>query len=910
MVGRQAWGKLDRQAADVASAARLSLVAHCIDVAAVTRALLELPTWLVRLERLAGWNRPFTHTDLDRLTTLAFLHDTGKAGAGFFAKGEPESVRRAWQQRTGAGLPQCGHTRVVAPLLGFAAEFEPHRQALDVPALRAWSGADDEGGQEPLLDLWLAAVSHHGEPISAESLGQADMPSVWPTWTVPIAGYQPLGGLQQLGDTAHRLWPRAYDDPTPFGVPSQPLIHAFAGLVSLADWIGSNADRAFFPYDLGSQDAHRWREALPRAREVLRHLRIDLEDARQDLQRRQPGFEAVFGFAPKAMQLAAADAPPVSPVVLEAETGSGKTEAALWRFKALFEAGQVDSLCFLLPTRVAATGINARLEDFMQRLFPDPTLRPNTVLAVPGYLHANGHDGRALAKFEVLWPDDGDNATAKPMFWAAEHSKRYFAAAAASATVDQFLLSTLQTKHAHLRGTVLLRALVVVDEVHASDTYMRTLLVRALQRHQAAGGHALLLSATLPQDLRDELLRTAPRQQLRGPRFGAAAPTPPNPASAAYPLVSAPGHVCPCPAEALGKRIHPSLRPWMRDAQAVAHQAAQALAQGARVLILRNTVKQAVATQQALEVLLGATHPALFRCGRVVALHHGRYAFPDRQALDAAVGAQFGKGAAAQRQPLVLCATQTVEISVDCDADYLITDLAPMDVLLQRLGRLHRHSLRHEHRPAAYRTTQCLVLTPPERDLSMLMPRGAARGLGLGAMSAYPDLLGLEATLRLLESFPVLDIPLHNRELVEAACGSPALLGLAQQLGRPWQQHHHDLLAKAGAQRGVAEFQTIDWARPWREAVPGELSTPAKTRLGLDGIELDLGVPQTTALGHTITQLTVPAWMLPARADGDSSLPQVSGLQANAQALHFEVAGRAFVYDRFGLALQTAQQLQ
>ena len=298
-----------------------------------------------------------------------------------------------------------------------------------------------------------------------------------------------------------------------------------------------------------------------------------------------------------------------------------------------------------------------------------------------GYLHANAADGKRLAPFSVLWPDE----QAKPLFWAAEHSKRYFAAAVAAATIDQFLLSTLQTRHAHLRGAVLLRSLVVVDEVHASDAYMRTLLTKALQRHQAAGGHALLLSATLTQDARDALLRTATAPQPARKRFGAPPATAATSARHEYPLISAPGHGQPCAPGPHHKHIHPQLQPWMREPAAVAQCAAQALAEGARVLVLRNTVKQAVATQRALEALLGEDHPALFRCQGVVSLHHGRYALPDRQALDAAVGAQFGKGAAKVREPLVLCATQTVEISVDCDADFMITDLAPKSWLATSL---------------------------------------------------------------------------------------------------------------------------------------------------------------------------------------------------------------------------------
>lgn len=892
------WGKLDRQAPDRTRAARLSLVGHCIDVAAVTRALLELPTWRARLQRLAGCE--FSPTDLDRLAVLAFLHDAGKAGAGFYSKGVSDGEQAAWLRGAHHDRSQLGHTRVVAPLLGFAGDYGAHRQALGVEQLRLWGGSN-ELAQEPLLDLWMAAVSHHGEPISVEGLRTlANGPHA--TWTQPIAGYDPLAGLAQLRAAAAVLWPQAYADPRPMREPSQPLIHAFAGLVSLADWIGSNTD--FFPYDLGPQDVGRWPQAQATARRALREMRIDLEAARADLKARAPQFFDVFGFEATRPQQATAEAPLPSPVVLEAETGSGKTEAALWRFKRLFEQGEVDALCFLLPTRVAATGISQRLQSFVETLFPDPALRPNTVLAVPGYLRANGEDGTRLAPFTVQWPDQERGA---PLFWAAEHSKRYFAAAAAAATIDQFLLSTLQTKHAHLRGSVLLRSLVVVDEVHASDPYMRALLLKALQRHLAAGGHALLLSATLTSDMRDELLAAAPAPKRSGFRAARAVPSPALPDD--YPRVSAPGHNQTFGPVTQHKCIQRELQPWMREAEQVARRAAEAALAGARVLVLRNTVRQAVATQQALEALLGLDHPALFRCRGVPALHHGRYAFADRQALDHEVGLRFGKVAAHSHAPVVLCATQTVEISVDCDADYMITDLAPMDVLLQRLGRLHRHSARRGHRPALYAQPQCLVLVPADDDLSPLLSGGGARGLGLGSRSAYPDVLCLQATLRALRdqaAFPVLDIPAHNRALVEQACGRPALQALAEALGGPWLAHAMELHGKHSAQRSAALFNCIDWLKPWREAVPGELNAQAKTRLGLDGIELALPEPVSSPLGHRIDKLTVLAWMLPGLGDlpegAAAELPQVEALQAFEGGFRFSVRGQVFTYGRHGLA--------
>jgi CRISPR-associated endonuclease/helicase Cas3 len=897
----QAWGKRERAIRSNEQPSTLSLTGHCLDVAAVVTCLLALPTWRKRFERLAG--RPLSVIDVDRCIVLAFLHDVGKAGIGFQSKAWDEAAQAAWRHAHHCGRDQQGHTRIVAPLLGGAPEFAELRDALGVDRIRLWGGALAVD-QQDVIELWLAAVSHHGDPIAFDDDIRMRASAPHPTWTGTAGSYSPLRTLQELKRTAEAIWPHAFDADAPPLRPTQAFIHALAGLVSLADWIGS--DTRHFPFDLGPQDGGRWRHSLGAANRALRAMCIDAEDIRADLRQRSPTFQQVFGFAPTDVQNAAAAAPISSPIVLEAETGSGKTEAALWRFKTLFEAGEVDALCFLLPTRVAATGISVRLDEFVRKLFPNEDLRPNTVLAVPGYLRANAAEGKWLAPFTVQWPD---REIGDPLFWAAENSKRYFAAAVAAATIDQFLLSTLQTKHAHLRGSVLLRSLVVVDEVHASDPYMRALLIKALRRHQAAGGHALLLSATLTRDLRDELLRTAPTPGGNSKGLGARRAKP-APAAAMseehdYPRISAPVGIRTFGPIQQHKRIQHSLQPWMREPQAVARCAVAAMEAGARVLVLRNTVRQAVATQQAIEELLGRDHPALFRCNSVAALHHGRYALPDRRALDARVGELFGKGVAKVCQAVLLCATQTVEISVDCDADFLITDLAPMDVLLQRLGRLHRHAGRLGFRPAGHDEPRCVVLVPPNPDLSGLLSGGAG-GLGIGKRSAYPDLLVLQATLNALndtQRFPVLDIPSDNRDLVEQCCGRPALQQLADALGGDWPEHLQNLQGLASAQGQAALFQCIDWAQPWRDAVPGELSTEAKTRLGLDSVEVDLPSGTRSPFGHALERLAIPAWMLPTMPDRDDlGPPVVEGLFEDAQGLSFSVRGQGFSYTRWGLA--------
>ena len=195
-----------------------------------------------------------------------------------------------------------------------------------------------------------------------------------------------------------------------------------------------------------------------------------------------------------------------------------------------------------------------------------------------------------------------------------------------------------------------------------------------------------------------------------------------------------------------------------------------------------------------------------------------------------------------------------------------------------------------------------MVLTPPVPNLAPLLQPGGARGLGLGAMSAFRDVLCLQATLNALQARSYLIIPDDNRQLVEQACGGEHLHALVNTLGEPWKAHQITLQGKSGDERGQALYASIDWQKAWRDAVAGELSAEAKTRLGLDGIQVDLPESQRTAFGHEITQLTLPVWMLPPSASARTEPPIAHDVRNVGLALHFSVEGRAFVYDRLGLA--------
>lgn len=857
-----------------------------------------------RLETLA--DRVLAQADVERLQVIAFLHDVGKCSAGFYSKCLSAADQQAWMSKTGITRAGLGHTRVVRVL------FEPGGPGPEGARLRAlgdavWVDEIIEWHGDELSDdgpvLWFAAISHHGLPINALDLRAHSLETPSQAWLTPVAGYVPLEGLRRLGAAARALFPKAWGPSVP-PLPTAPAFtHAFAGLVSLADWIGSNAEDNFFPYDLAAQDESRWPVAVARAAEVLRCMRIDQREAQADLANRAPPFEAAFPFPPRPAQVACGNTDLGPIVVLESETGSGKTEAALWRFKALFEAGQVDSLAFLLPTRVSATAIHRRVTDFMAKLFPEPALRPPVVLAVPGYMRVDGFDAiQVLPGFNVLWPDDVD-ADARPKFWAAENSKRYFSAAAAVGTIDQLLLSALEVKHSHMRASALLRALIVVDEVHASDAYMGQLLTVALERHASAGGHVLLLSATLGGEVRGQLVQAGVQSPLSASAAAALSDR-----SAPYPCLTdiRGSRSLACAVDPLRqKNVHVRVLPALQDAGTVANLVANAVRAGAKVLVIRNTVRLALETQRELERNLGADHLAFFRCNGVVGMHHGRYGAADRRLLDAQVEAAFGKESASAREPVVLVGTQTLEISLDCDADLLVTDLCPMDVMLQRVGRLHRHpDQRDAHRPATYTTPQLVVLQPRNRDLgSLLVRHKRAPGLGIGPRSAYENLIAIEATLQQLESRAVLTIPADNRALVEACTDSGTLRGLAESLAGPWVEHVDGLFGKHAAQAGQAWRRSMRWTKSWSEVSSADsLDAPARTRLGLDGRKFALGTSWTSPFGASMTEVTVPAWMLPEGDLPDGVEELIMSGTLSESAVRFTVGGRRFVYGRLGLA--------
>lgn len=859
------WGKFLRE-----ERTWLPLPAHCLDVALVFRALCELDGFRRVLNTSA--NTTLSEQQLDRLSVLAMLHDVGKANLGFQRKVFQSDALRA------------GHIRELAPLLD-PEIADPYLQQAFVralpPEMAEWF--QDEYAE---YSYFLASFSHHGLPLQFKGERRGNFELARAVWWRRQDPWDPMTAVAQVAQWARRTFPGAFrpgGDP----LPSAPRFHhRFAGLLMLADWLGSHRD--WFPiHPVTYEERLAWdRKIIP---QLLAAVGLDARAVREGALRGLASFRDRFGFDPRPLQAAVDALDPDDDrtrlVIAESETGSGKTEAALnWFFK-LFAAGKVDGLYFALPTRVAAREIYKRVLRTVERWFPDPLRRPVTVLAVPGYPQVDGISPRHILppEEESRWQDDAA-LRRRERQWAAEHPKRFLAATVAVGTIDQALLSAVQTAHAHLRSVCLDRSLLVVDEVHASDVYMSRLLDGLLAHHLAVGGWAMLLSATLGARARQRFAVQGGGERPDA-SLAAARQTP-------YPALTLADGV-PRAVPAVGvrsKEIALEVLPLAFQWDGVVDRLKAALDAGARVLVVMNTVGRANALLRALEAEGDVPRHWLFRCGDVVCPHHGRFAPADRTFMDEQVSRLMGPQG--PPGPLVLIGTQTLEQSLDIDADFMITDLAPADVLLQRLGRLHRHLRR---RPAGYERPRCLVLAPGESLEEGLDPQGdvvsAYRALGCG--SVYEDVRALELTRRALLEKPLIKIPEDNRWLVEAATHPDQLASLG---GERWARHGQKVDGENLARSVAAAFASAVYTEYFGKFEFNEAGGRVVVRLGANSLQLPLQRPVESPFSQLLREIVIPGHMAPHEADDTVAIEEVE-----EGIITLRCGDRRYQYSRYGL---------
>jgi CRISPR-associated endonuclease/helicase Cas3 len=499
---------------------------------------------------------------------------------------------------------------------------------------------------------------------------------------------------------------------------TQPVQVLLTAVVIISDWIASNP--ALFPYFpeesprsgeervaaawLGLRLPPPWRPDVP-AGDVQ-----ELFASRFDL----PSGATARPVQEAAVRLAR-EMPEPGLLMVEAPMGEGKTEAALAAAEIFAARGGAGGVFFALPTMATGNAMFPRLLDWLDRLPAEDGARVSVLLA---HSKAALNEEYADLMRESRQPINAVDSDAVIEEWRPSHATRAAAAELVAhewlrgrkkamlssfvvGTVDQLLFAGLKSRHLALRHLAVAGKVIVIDEAHAYDTYMSAYLDRVLSWLGAYRVPVVVLSATLPAARRRQLA-----EAYSGAGEGAAAFEVLGQTSA-YPLLTAVapgcGPVLEQPgASSRGGDIH--LERLDDDLHVLADRLATELDGGGCALVVRNTVKRVLDAARVLRERFGDAH---------VTVAHSCFIDVDRAAKDADLLKRFGPpGKAAGRPRMhIVVASQVAEQSLDVDFDLLVTDLCPIDLLLQRVGRLHRHQRGEAQgeRPERLRTARCLV---------------------------------------------------------------------------------------------------------------------------------------------------------------------------------------------------------
>jgi CRISPR-associated endonuclease/helicase Cas3 len=737
------WGKADREQARLGSSHH-TVLGHCLDVAACAVTLIERNP--VLREQLCISLRLSAPECAPTVAAFVAIHDVGKLDTRFQRKAADT-----------ANLLRPSSASVPGERYDHGAEGFRLLEADDAGAevLRSLFG-------EAAVPLLRAVCGHHGQlPTRDEPAPRAHLPRELQredsrarvTFLQVVAGFfRELGGSLPWNGTV-----------------SGPLVQRIAGLCAVVDWLGSNVD--YFPYSSGPVDpVAYWRNAIQRAERACAEAGL----------MRAPAVGRAFsdlfpGYSPRDVQLLTervqADLPAL--VIVEAEMGKGKTEAALALSAKFLAAGACDGIFVGLPTMATSNAMFRRVEQVAPLLFPGQTVQ---LTLAHGRARRSPLLNTLVQRAMVAGDLDAPEATVSCARWLLG-KKRVLLAQMGVGTIDQALQAALVVRHQFVRLFGLSRNVVIVDEVHAYDAYMEVLLEHLLSWLGALRVPVILLSATLPSERRSALIAAwrggLPMTLERESDISAS-----DASSAPYPLVTIASQEATrllaaddaSHSRTLSVRRESSSGDERMHTAAVVQQLVRQASAGGRVVWIRNTVAEA---QRAFDALAAAP-PEIERL-----LFHARFRGIDRSKIEDEVLERFGKNAPPGGR--ILIATQVVEQSLDLDFDEMHTDLAPIDLLFQRAGRLHRHQ--RDRLPDFVRPV--LVVHCPSDD--------AFETLKLGPSAYVYDAATLWIADRTLRERETLEFPRDIRPLVEqtyhgrlraaALAASPRLLELEEKRG-------------------------------------------------------------------------------------------------------------------------------
>lgn len=821
----------------------LPLCQHMLDTLHMADHLYD--RWLSRSVRDRWLAGPLSAQDLRTLVRfLCAAHDIGKAAPVFVAQHEPLA-----QKARAAGLA-C-HS--MGELRDDRREL-PH-SLVGQHALGQWLHLR---GVNRTVTQQLSSVigAHHGRPAAGADLKQPARRPVamgkpgtgWPEvrnelldWLSALTGFDLLLGTTNLS-----------------ALPLPQLVE-ISGFLIVADWLASNT--RLFPLrstesvgqpepDMEQRGRFAWGEiAMPPPWEPA-PIEVDANAFF-----RARFFPDAPAARPYPVQQAAFDAAvtqDVGMMFIETDTGAGKTEASLAVAEVLAAKQGCQGILVALPTQATTNAMFSRVADWLTRL-PQMPAEIGTWAITLGHgksmLNAE-YAGMAqrFADFDRLHPPTlelstvhEDESEHPDLCSAVVHqwflgAKRRLLANFSVVTIDQLLMAALQRKHLMLAHVALSGKVVVIDEAHASDHHMDVFLDSILSWLGAYRVPVIVLSATLTADKRRAMmLAYAPHRATEVEALAF------NPAH--YPLITiVPQGNGPVSTQVVDDRSRLRTLTWSwhpTDLDDLVASVSGSLNGRGCALVVRNTVADAQRTADALAAR-----------GLPVKLSHAGFLAADRVANDDELRTLFGPEPAERPEFAVVVSTQVVEQSLDVDFDVLFTDLAPMDLLIQRMGRVHRHT---RSRPAHLVSARVHVLA----DLAEDRPPSPTAG----SRAVYGDHLLLRTMATLVEHGPDLQFPKHTSPLVARALGT-------ENVGDPtWADElvaaEQEFSKRAQKQRVKATTWCV---RPWAGADDQREHLGEWLATTTDYTEIQMGATVRD------TQPSLEVIVIPLTADGHTAI--------------------------------------
>jgi len=594
---------------------------------------------------------------------------------------------------------------------------------------------------------------------------------------------------------------------------------AYASALVIADWLASNED--YFPLrprpvgETGKLSidgypeltADQQRERVERAWKRAAFpspLRIPAKSTDEVAYFYRHRFGWPASYRPTeaqraAIEIATREDPDL--MIVEAPPGSGKTELAFAAAEVLMRARGLQGVFVALPTQATTNAMFERVTAWLTSILGDEPQKLGIQLA-----HGKNSLNESFAKLlergksPLEVHDDEEDLGLHASRWMGQRWRSTLSPVVVG-TIDQVLLAALKSRHVLVRHLGLMGKVVIIDEVHAADEYMETYLEAALTWLGMYGIPVVLLSATLPPARRSTLLEAYRRG--RGSSGVGAESVDGMIGYPAISTVSATGvrvHEIAGEAE-VSKRIIPTS---LTSPQEIAELLNRELADGGCAVVIRNTVREAQETYEAVRSVFGREQSTLL---------HSRFLAAERAARDRRMLELFGKDS--QRRPFrhVVVATQVIEQSLDVDFDLMLTDPAPMDLVLQRIGRLHRHD--RAERPRGLRDARCLVIVEDTNAVPWAYSRGTDY---VYARYAVLRTLGIVADRGEI----LVRAPLDYAELTTLAYADDTPVGPMQ-----WHEAFDAALEKRDKARAQAQAKATTWCL-------GEANTPSWQALELE----------------------------------------------------------------------------